>query len=133
MSTQNNPSKSVMRSPLGRARGLGSAAHGAGTWKLERVTSVILLPLSLWFVYVVLHLAHADQDTVRAFIGQPWNAVLFLLLLATMFPHIALGLRSIVEDYIRGDVAKFLLLTLINAGCVILALLGAISVLKLAI
>lgn len=133
MSNPHSPSKSVMRSPLGRARGLGSAAHGASTWKLERVTSIVLVPLCLWFVYVALHLAHADQDTVRAYIGQPVNAVLFLALIAALFPHVALGMRSIVEDYLRAERTKFLLLLVINAGCVLLALLGAISVLKLAI
>ncbi|MEI9891849.1 MAG: hypothetical protein WDN45_16400 [Caulobacteraceae bacterium] len=38
------------RTPLGRARGLGSAKHGAGHWISERVTSIALVPLSLWAV-----------------------------------------------------------------------------------
>ena len=123
----------VMQSPLGRARGLGSGQSGSGTWRMERLTSVALLPLSLWFVYVVLHLHHADYATTRAFIGERIHAVLFLALIGSLFPHLALGLRAIVEDYVRGELCKFFSLFAINAGCVLLALLAAISVLKLAI
>jgi succinate dehydrogenase / fumarate reductase membrane anchor subunit len=130
---QKVPGVTVMRSPLGRARGLGSGKSGAGTWRAERVTSVALVPLSLWFVYSVLFLRHADHAVVAAYIGTPVHAVLFLALIAAMFPHLALGLRAVVEDYVRGELAKFFYLFAINAGCVLLALLAAISVLKLAI
>ena len=45
------------RTPLSRARGLGSAQHGAGHWISERVTSIALVPLSLWAVCAGLALA----------------------------------------------------------------------------
>jgi len=130
---QDNPELHVMRSPLGRARGLGSGQSGVATWRTERITSVALLPLSLWFVYVVLHLGHADYATTRAFIGEKIHAVLFLALIISLFPHLALGLRAVIEDYARNDIAKFFYLFAVNAGCVLLALAAAISVLKLAI
>ena len=127
------PKVTVMRSPLGRAKGMGSGQSGAGDWKIERVTSVALVPLSLWFVYVVLHLAHADYATTRAYIGEKVHAVLFLALIAILFPHLAVGLRSPIEDYVRGEVSKFFYLFAVNAVCLLLALAAAISVLKLAI
>jgi len=136
MTVQNEngaPQVTVMRSPLGRARGIGSGQSGASEWKLERVTSVALLPLCLWFVYVVLHLAHADYATTRAFIGERIHAVLFLALIATLFPHLAVGLRSPIEDYVRGELSKFFYIFAVNAVCLLLALAAAISVLKLAI
>ena len=39
----------MLRSPLGRVRGLGSAKGGTHHWWMQRVTSVALLPLTLWF------------------------------------------------------------------------------------
>jgi len=51
----------------------------------------------------------------------------------SLFPHLALGLRSVIEDYVRNDLKKFIYLFLVNAGCVLLALAAAISVIKLAI
>jgi succinate dehydrogenase hydrophobic anchor subunit len=37
-----------MRSPLGRALGLGSAKEGVEHWWAERVSAVALAPLTLW-------------------------------------------------------------------------------------
>jgi len=36
-----------MQSPLGRARGLGSAKEGIGYWWAQRITAIALVPLSL--------------------------------------------------------------------------------------
>ena len=41
---------SNLRSPLGRARGLGTAKEGLHHWWSQRVTAVALIPLSIWFV-----------------------------------------------------------------------------------
>jgi len=41
--------KELMRSPLGRALGLGSAKHGVEQWRVERVTAIALVPLTVWF------------------------------------------------------------------------------------
>ena len=40
----------IMRSQLGRARGLGAAKSGAAHWWAQRVTAIALVPLPLWFV-----------------------------------------------------------------------------------
>ena len=37
------------RSPIARARGLGSAKGGVEHWWAERVTAVALVPLTIWF------------------------------------------------------------------------------------
>ena len=36
------------RSPVGRARGLGSAKDGVHHWWMQRLTAVALVPLALW-------------------------------------------------------------------------------------
>ena len=38
----------VVRSPLGRARGMGSSKHGVGHFIAQRVTAVALVFLVLW-------------------------------------------------------------------------------------
>jgi succinate dehydrogenase / fumarate reductase membrane anchor subunit len=45
------------RTPLGRARGLGSAHHGVSAFIVERSTSVALVPLCLWAVYAAIKVA----------------------------------------------------------------------------
>ena len=47
----------VRRSQLGRVRGTGSAKAGVHHWYAERVTSIALIPLTLWFVFSMVRLA----------------------------------------------------------------------------
>ena len=68
---------SRMRSPLGRAIGLGSAKEGVDHWWAQRITAIALVPLSLWFVASVISLAGADDDHVITVIGNlvgRWHA-----------------------------------------------------------
>ena len=48
-----------LRTPLGRARGLGTAKDGAQHWWHQRLTALALLPLAIWFVVSLITLADA--------------------------------------------------------------------------
>ena len=43
-----------LRTPLGRVLGSGSAKNGVHHWRAQRLTSVALVPLAVWFVISVL-------------------------------------------------------------------------------
>lgn len=120
------------RTPLARARGLGSAKHGVGHWIAERVTSVLLVPLVLWSVYSALVIARSGYDGAVDWVGKPLNAVLLSILLAVSFHHMHGGMRVIIEDYIHKPSSKVMLL-LLNAGvCGLAGALAVFSVLRVA-
>jgi succinate dehydrogenase / fumarate reductase membrane anchor subunit len=120
------------RTSLGRARGLGSAKHGVNHWISERISSVALVPLSLWAVVSGLNLARLDYDGAIAWMHAPLNAVLGVLLMFTAFQHMHAGLRVIVEDYIHTTGTKSALLLLNLFICVLGAALAVFSILKVA-
>jgi succinate dehydrogenase / fumarate reductase membrane anchor subunit len=122
-----------MRSPLGRAVGLGSAKEGVQHWWLQRVTAVALVPLVLWFVISVIVLVGSDRAALVAWLHQPLPAVLMLLLVVATFHHAALGLQVVIEDYIHGEGMKLGLTMAMRLFCIALAVLGVFSVLKLAL
>lgn len=121
-----------MRTPLGRAIGLGSAKEGVEHWWRERVTAIALVPLCLWFVAEIVHHAGADRAGLTAWIGHPVAAVLMILLLAMTFHHTALGLQVVIEDYVAHEGARFALIVAIRLFCLLLAVFGIFAVLKLA-
>lgn len=125
------PHVKVMRSQLGRARGLGSAKSGAAHWWAERVTSLALVPLTLWFVWHALSLVGAPRQAVLDWMYSPVSVVLMLALVATTFHHMALGLQAVIEDYIHAEAARFGALLLMRAACALLALTAIVSVLKM--
>lgn len=120
------------RTPLSRARGLGSAKHGVTHWIGERVSSIALVPLTLWMVFAVLRLAAGDYDFAVHWIAQPLNAVLMVLLLAISFWHMASGMRVIVEDYVHVTLNKSALLILNLFVCGLAGALAIFSILKVA-
>ncbi|MFM7781207.1 MAG: succinate dehydrogenase, hydrophobic membrane anchor protein [Alphaproteobacteria bacterium] len=90
-----------LRSPLGRVRGMGSAKGGTHHWWMQRVTSIALLPLSIWLIFSLSRLIGAEYVVVLEWIGNTFNAVLLLAFLTAAFHHAASGLQVVIEDYVR--------------------------------
>ena len=91
---------------LARVKGLGSAHHGAHHWLQERVTSVALIPLMIWFVYNVISLRGAGYEQFIYWLAQPVNAVLMIVLIIVGLWHGVMGSQVIVEDYIHNKSFK---------------------------
>ena len=122
----------MLRTPLGRVRGLGSAKEGVTHWWTQRVTALALIPLAVWFVASVISLAGAGYEAVAIWLGSPVVAGLMILLLIATFYHAALGLQAAVEDYVHDEGAKLAAILIIKALCLVLGLTGVLAVLKLA-
>lgn len=126
------PKIDVMRSQLGRVRGLGAAKSGTAVWWAERVTSAALVPLTIYFVYAALHLSGHPRIDVAHWMGRPWNATLMIALIAVTFHHMQMGLQVVIEDYIHAEAVRVPSLLLNKAVAGLLGLAAAIAVLKLA-
>lgn len=122
----------VMRSQLGRARGTG-AGGGVHHWYAERVTSIALVPLTLWFIYAMLTLVGAPQERVAAWAGHPVNTVLLLALIVMTFHHMHLGLQVVYEDYVDAKWFMNILILATKGVSLLLGLMAAVAVLKLAL
>ena len=122
-----------MRSPLGRALGLGSAKEGVEHWWLQRITAAALVPLSVWFVIAIIRLVGADVETVRDWVSTPIPAILLVLLLIATFWHAALGLQVVIEDYVHTPLTKLGLVIVVRLGCFAFAVAGIFAVLSMAL
>ena len=127
------PAQTSMRSGLGRVRGLGSARDGVSHWWMQRLAAVALVPLSLWFVFSVAALRGASQADVQAWIASPFVTVLLLLVVVATFLHLAMGLQTVIEDYIRDGVAKVAALLAVKWACVLFGLASVLAILRIAI
>src|SRR3954463_381966 len=107
------PRVDILRSPLGRARGLGSTHRGSAHWWLQRLTATALVPLGLWFIFSVIGLVGAGRDQMTAWIGSPVSLSLMLALIVATFYHMWLGLQVVVEDYVHVEGLKSIIVSLI--------------------
>ena len=129
--TNRNPHVDMLRSPLGRARGLGSARAGSKHWWAQRVTAIALVPLTLWFIWSMLRLTGAGQSEVQAFLGSPFRLAMMLALIVATFHHLQLGMQVVIEDYVHDDSIKLASVLAMKGLCVLLALICLVSALSL--
>ena len=125
-------SNASFRTPLSRARGLGASHTGVGGFIAERVTSIALAPLCLWAVWAAVVIAPGGYVGAVAFLRNPIEATMAVLLVAISFQHTHLGMRVIVEDYIGGHMLRLSLLLLNSAVALLGGALGVVAILKVA-
>jgi succinate dehydrogenase / fumarate reductase membrane anchor subunit len=125
--------KQRLRSPLGRARGLGSAREGVEHWWVQRVTAVALIPLSLWFAASLIALAGSDYNAFIDWLRAPLATILMVLLLIVLCHHMALGLQVVVEDYVHSEWVKIPAVVAVRCACFALAVAGVIATVRIAL
>lgn len=121
-----------METPLGRVRGLGSARSGAHHWWLERLTSVSTLLLFIWFLVSLLRLPALEHQNVVEWLSSPLAAVPMLLLIASTFWHLKLGMQVVIEDYMHEEGSKLFAITILNFLTIAGAASAFFAVLKIA-
>ena len=122
-----------MQNPLAKVRGAGSSGEGSHHWRSQRYSSLVLLILTPWVLWMGVALAGADYATAMASLSTPFNAGMAIMLAGSVFYHTQLGLQVVIEDYVHIATLEFVLLLLVRFGCIVAFLISAIAALKLAL
>lgn len=118
------------RTPLTKARGLGSAKSGTTHWWLQRVTAAALIPLSYWLIKLIDLSASAPYAETQAWLAAPLNTVGVLAFIAAAFYHAGLGLRVVIEDYVGREGCKIVSIWLVNLIFALLTLTALSAVFR---
>ena len=97
------------------------------------MTSLALLPLTLWFVFSIASMAGANYITIKMWLQSPLNATLLIALVLVTFHHAVAGMEVIFEDYIHCKCAKVTTIVAVKFAGALGAIVCTISVLKLAL
>lgn len=103
MSKHNNDK---FEAPLKTAKGLGSAHEGVDHWLKQKITALANVPLIIWFIWSIIGLQGASHAQFSAWLAQPINAILMILLIISVCIHAKLGAQVITEDYISNECFK---------------------------
>ena len=86
-------------------------------WWAMRLSSALLVPLTLWLIWAGVSLAGTGHDAASAFMARPFNGLAAVLLAAVALYHSLLGIGEIIEDYVPGAGLASALLWITRLGC----------------
>lgn len=104
---------SSFKSNISKARNLGASHHGSSHWIMQRLSSILLVFLFIWFAYFLISVSGLTYLGVISQIKHPSNFIPFILLVLTSFYHSSLGMQVVIEDYISCLMLRyFMIITL---------------------
>ena len=95
--------KGGLKSPIARARGLGSAKSGLDHWIMQRLTAMGNVVLGLWLLCAIICHGAMTYTEAVLWISEPLNAVAMILFIICSFYHAVLGAQVVVEAYIHHE------------------------------
>jgi succinate dehydrogenase / fumarate reductase membrane anchor subunit len=122
-----------LRTPLARARGLGSGKAGTEHFWVQRVTAVALALLVPWLLWLLVSMAGHDAAHAIALIRAPLNAILLAAFAIAMFWHAKLGIQVVIEDYVHTRGTEITLHLLNTFLCTLGAIASVFAILRIAL
>ncbi len=119
------------RSPMKKAKGLGSSHHGADHWMMQRLTAIALIPLMLWLMSYGIDVMNQPFETAKAIVATPYVSIVLILLMVAMLYHAMLGLQVVIEDYVSCSCGRPFLIILTKLGLFTLGVISVYSILKI--
>jgi succinate dehydrogenase / fumarate reductase membrane anchor subunit len=120
------------QTPLHKVSGLGASHSGTGHFWRERVTSVALIPLTLWFAFSMLGLAGTHEVAMVQYLARPWNALLMAAFAAISAYHMSLGLQVVIDDYVHTPGTKIFLLILARGFTIAIIAVSLFALIRIA-
>jgi succinate dehydrogenase / fumarate reductase, membrane anchor subunit len=122
---------SDFKTPLKKARGLGSAKSGTEHFWQQRLTAIANVPLVLFLIWFIISHLSATRPEIVAALKNPFVSIGILLALLSITWHMRLGLQVVIEDYVHSEGRKLAALTLNTFFVFALTAIGAFSILKM--
>ena len=101
---------------------------GIKHWKYSRISSVLLIPLTIWFVSFFSKNFGMPFEQVASSLSTPFNSFMMLIFITVTIFHLQQGLQVIIEDYVY----KRLWINLNIVFCCLLFIVSTVSLGKLA-
>jgi succinate dehydrogenase / fumarate reductase membrane anchor subunit len=111
---------------------LNSKEHGLQHWLLQKVSAILLIPLSLLFVYFFSAVFGKGHEAVIVYFQNDFVALATALFLVVSLLHLKQGLQVVIEDYVHNMVANKNLLRLNTLVTWVLSILSVMALGKIA-
>ncbi|MDC0903383.1 succinate dehydrogenase, hydrophobic membrane anchor protein [Pelagibacteraceae bacterium] len=100
-------------------------------WLFTKISSLILLPLMVWFILNFVSIYDENHSEVALFFTQQPSKVIFSIFVIFAFFFFSLTISEIFEDYIQDEKIKNVANKLLNIFAIIIPLLTIIGIYNL--
>ena len=100
-------------------------------WLFTKISSLILLPLMVWFIINFVSIYNKNYSEVVLFVTQQPTKIIFSIFVIFAFFFSSLTISEIFEDYIQDEEIKNVANKLLNIFAIIIPLLTIIGIYNL--
>lgn len=120
-----------MRSSLAKAKNLGASGTGTHHWWHQRLTSIIMIPLVIWFGWFLHCIAGDSLSEALIVLRRPYNIIPMMMVVVTLFYHASLGMQVVIEDYISNLTFRYFLIISLEIFVMVTVLSAVVALLFL--
>ena len=85
---------------------LADAEKGTGHWRWQRISALLLIPLSIWLILGFSNAVYSEYQRSLAWVSAPLSGLLLIITLVSLLFHGHLGIVVVIDDYVRGPWRK---------------------------
>ena len=100
-------------------------------WLLLKISSLILIPLMLWFILNFVSIINNDYNKLMAFLSEQPSKILFSIFVFLSFFFYSLTISEIFEDYMSNEKIKNVANKLVYIFAILLSLGTIITIYNL--
>lgn len=126
------PENDSIQTPLAKAKGLGSAHHGAEHKLAHNITTLTNIPLVAWVMYSIYSLRNATYEEFVSWMSHPVSVVVAILFVILTLKHFALELQVVYEDYISCKCLRMMKIIGMKLFFFVLGIATIVSIFKIA-
>ena len=97
-------------------------------WIIQRITAVLLIPLTIWFIYNCVLFSKSNYNDLILFFNSYINSLLFLIMMIVMLIHSKYGCETIIEDYVVSKKIKTIIFFMLQITIYLVILISLASV-----
>ena len=106
---------------------MGQNIESTRHWIKQRISSILLIPLTLLFIYNFINVAFLPYNEVITNYNNIFNLIIAFLFITISLWHFYQGIEVVLEDYIHNIVVRNLTLKTLKYLCWILIILVCLS------
>jgi len=105
--------------------------HSTKKWIITKCSSVILIPLMLWFIINLTSIYDKDYVELVNFFSNTSARILYSLFLIAAFSFFSLTISEVFEDYINNEKIKNVATKMLYVFAIIIPLITILSIYRL--